>query len=155
MKHCSPASAVRPSVTFLGPVTLFGLERNCIGSGGFRFKSSRGMTQLVAGEICSQWNWPPGSGFLNNSEFLPTRRLARNALPLNYRALSASVADMPDCPRCGSSLEETALHAYYYCERVSPFWNNVEEWTACIDPKQLVLVDLGYVVENVDPPYQV
>ena len=28
------------------------------------------------------------------------------------------------------------------------------EWTARIDPKQLVLLDVGYVVDNVDPLYQ-
>ena len=61
------------------------------------------------------------------------------------------MADIPDCPRCGSVLEETTLHAFYYCERVHPFWSHVGEWTACIDPKQLLLLDVGYVVDNVDP----
>ena len=28
------------------------------------------------------------------------------------------------------------------------------EWTARIDPKQLVLFDVGYVVDNFDPPYR-
>ena len=27
------------------------------------------------------------------------------------------------------------------------------EWTACIEPKQLVLLDVGYVVDNVLPPF--
>ena len=58
-----------------------------------------------------------------------------------------------DCPRCGSGLEETALHAFNYCERVRSFWSHVGEWTARIDPKQLVLLDVGYVVDNIDPPY--
>ena len=31
-KHCSSASAERPFVTFLGPVTFHGLEKNYIGS---------------------------------------------------------------------------------------------------------------------------
>ena len=31
-KHCLSASAERPFVTFLGPVTFHGLEKNCIGS---------------------------------------------------------------------------------------------------------------------------
>ena len=34
-------------------------------------------------EACSHWNWAPGSGFLNNSEFSLTWRLVRNALALN------------------------------------------------------------------------
>ena len=41
---------------------------------------------------------------------------------------------MPDCPRCDSGLEETSLHAFYYCERVRPFWSHVED--------------------NVNPPFQ-
>ena len=55
---------------------------------------------------------------------------------------------MPDCPRCDSSLEETAEHAFYYCERIRLFWDHVEEWTARIEPKQLVLLDVVYVVNN-------
>ena len=61
---------------------------------------------------------------------------------------------MPDYPRCSSSLEETALHAFYYCERVGPFWSHVEEWTARISPRELVLLDVGYVLDNVDSPFQ-
>ena len=61
---------------------------------------------------------------------------------------------MPDCPRCGNELEETAEHAFYYCERVRPFWDHVGEWTARIEPKQLMLLDVGYVVDNVLPPFQ-
>ena len=105
-----------------------------------------------AEEIRSQWNWVPGSGFLNNSEFSLTWRLARNALALNDWAYRACLADMPDCARCGSGLEETALHAFYYCERVRPFWSHVEEWTARISPRELVPLDVGYVVDNVSPP---
>ena len=55
---------------------------------------------------------------------------------------------------CGSGLEETAEHAFYYCERVRPFWDYVGEWTARIEPRQLVLLDVGYVVDNVLPPFQ-
>ena len=105
-------------------------------------------------EIRSQWNWAPGSGFLNNSEFSLTWRLVRKALAFNDWAYRACLVDMPDCPRCGSSREETALHAFYYCERVRPFWSHVEEWTARISPRELVLLDVGYVLGNVDPPFQ-
>ena len=58
------------------------------------------------------------------------------------------MADMPDC------LEETSLHAFYYCERVGPFWSHVEEWTARISPRKLVLLDVRYVLDNFDPPFQ-
>ena len=104
-------------------------------------------------EIRSQWNWAPGSGYLNN-EFSLTWRLARNALALNDWAYRACITDMPDCPRCGSGLEEMASHAFYYCERVRPFWSHVEEWTARISPRQLALLEVGYVLDNVDPPFQ-
>ena len=56
---------------------------------------------------------------------------------------------MPDCARCGSGLEETAELAFYYCKRVC-----LGEWTAHIKPKQLVLLDVGYVVDNLFPPFQ-
>ena len=106
------------------------------------------------GEIRSLWNWAPGSSVLNNSEFSLTWRLARNALALNDWAYRACITDTPDCSRCDSGLEETASHAFYYCEQVHSFWSHVEEWTARISLKQLVLIDVGYVVNNVDPPYQ-
>ena len=108
----------------------------------------------TAEEIRSHWNWAPGSSFLNNSEFSLTRRLAWNALPLLGLNYKAGLADMPDCARCASGLEETAEHAFYYCQRVRPFWVHVEDWTARIEPKQLVLLDVGYVVDNVLPSFQ-
>ena len=49
--------------------------------------------------------------------------------------------------------EETALYALYSCKWVHPFGSHIGEWTARIDPKQLVLLDVGYVVDNVDPLY--
>ena len=107
-----------------------------------------------AEEIHSQWNWVPGLGFLNHSEFLLTWWLAQNVLALNNWTYRACIADMPDCPRCGSGLEETALHTFYYCEQVRLFWSHVEEWTARISPRELVLLDVGYVVDNVNPPFQ-
>ena len=106
----------------------------------------------TAEEVRSHWNWAQGSGF--NSEFSLTLWLAQNALPLLSLNFRAGVADMPDCARCSSGLEETAEHTFYYCERVRPFWDHVDEWTVHIEPKQLVLLDIGYVVDNVLPPLQ-
>ena len=106
-----------------------------------------------AEEIRSQWNWAPGSDFLNNSEFSLTWRLARNALALNDWAYRACLADMPDCTRC--AFPETALHAFYYCERVRQSWSHVEEWTARISPRELVPLDVDYVVDNVRPLFRV
>ena len=65
------------------------------------------------------------------------------------------MADMSNCPCCGGSLEETALHAFYYCEWIRPFWSHVEKWTARISSRKLVLLDVGYVMDNIDPPFQV
>ena len=64
------------------------------------------------------------------------------------------MADMPDYALCSSGLKETAEHAFYYCKRVRLFWDHVGEWTACIEPKLLELLDVGYVVDNVLPPFQ-
>ena len=65
------------------------------------------------------------------------------------------MADLFDCPRCNRELEETVVHAFYHCEQVRPFWSHVGDWTAQIDPKQLVLVEVGYVVDNVDLSWKV
>ena len=108
----------------------------------------------TAEEIRSHWNWGSGSSFLNNSEFSLTWRLGRNALLLLGLSFRAGLADMPDCARCGSGLEEMAEHTFYYCERVRPFWDHVGKWTARIEPKQLVLLDVGYIVDNVLSPFQ-
>ena len=64
--------------------------------------------------------WTPiGIGrFLNNSDFSLTGRLAGNALPLLGLNFRAGLADMLDCAYCCSGLEETAKHAFYFCERV-------------------------------------
>ena len=121
-----------------------------VGSASDPLSERRGWTTE---EIRSHWNWAPGSSFLNN-EFSLTWRLVRNALPLVGLNYKAGLADMPDCTRCASGLEETAEHAFYYCERVRPFWDHVGKWTARIEPKQLVLLDVGYVVDNILPPYR-
>ena len=51
--------------------------------------------------------------------------------------------------RCG--LEEMTNHTLYYCEQVCMFWDYIGEVTACINPKQLLLLDVGYAVDNVSP----
>ena len=104
-------------------------------------------------EVRSYWNWAPGSGFLKNSDFRLTWQLAQNTLPLLALNFRVGLADIPDCARSGSGLEETVEHAFY-CERVRPFWDHVGEWAARIEPKQLELFDVGYVVDNVLPAFQ-
>ena len=70
---------------------------------------------------------------------------------MNYKA---GLADMRYCPCCASGLEVTAEQAFFHCERVRPFWDHVGEWTARIEPKQLVLLDVGYVVDYALPLFQ-
>ena len=61
---------------------------------------------------------------------------------------------MPDCDHCGSGFEKTTENTFYYCNRVHPFWNHIGEWTASIELKQLMLLEVGYVVDNVLPQFQ-
>ena len=60
-------------------------------------------------EVSSQWDWAPGSGFLNNSKFSLTWWLAQNMLPLADWAFKAALGDIPDCLRCRSGPEEARL----------------------------------------------
>ena len=122
-----------------------------VGSASDPLSVRRGLT---VEEIRSHWNWAPGSSFLNNSEFSLTWCLVRNALPLVGLNYKAGLPDMSDCPLCASGLEETAEYAFHYCEWVRPFWDHVGEWTARIEPKQLALLDVGYVVDNILLPFQ-
>ena len=101
-------------------------------------------------EVYSHWNWVPGLGFLNNSEFSLTWQLAWNTLPLFGLNYKASLANMPNCPHCGSGLEEMAEHAFYNCERVHPFWNLM----ARIEAKQLVLFNVDYIADHILPQFQ-
>ena len=68
------------------------------------------------------------------------------------------------CPRrLGFQDRQTGLYllrhwsrrnAFFYCVRVRLLWSQVREWTEGTDPKQLVLLDVGYVVDNIDPPWK-
>lgn len=60
---------------------------------------------------------------------------------------------MPDYHRIDLSLKETAVHAFYHCLPVNPFWDHVSELTARIDPEHIVPICLKYACENVSPPY--
>ena len=63
------------------------------------------------------------------------------------------LADIHDRPHYSSGLEEMGIHTYYY-EQVCPFWSHIRELTAGIKPQQLVLLDVGFIIDNNDPPYQ-
>ena len=61
---------------------------------------------------------------------------------------------MPDCPNCSNGLEKNGF-ARFLLLQVGPFvLESCREWTARINPKQLEHLDIGYIVDNVDPPYK-
>ena len=60
---------------------------------------------------------------------------------------------MSDFPHRSSGLGEMAEYACYNCERVRPFCDQVREWIARIESKQIVLLDVGYVVDVVLPQF--
>ena len=130
------------------------LGRALTGDAVWRLKASRTFPCLKSDPKAEGRRRPLGETLFVRECRTALRNLVRNALPLVGLNYKAGLADMPDCAGCGSGLEETAEHAFYYCERVRPFWDHVGEWTARIEPKQLVLLDVGYVVDNVLPPYQ-
>ena len=89
------------------------------------------------------------------------RRFAPNGIVLQVRALLSSdwtfkvgLANVPDCSCRCSGLEEMAVHSFYSCEWVCPFWSHVGEWATHIDPKHFVLLGVSSVVDNVDPPWR-
>ena len=86
---------------------------------GFASDPLRERHGWTAEEVSSHWNWVPGLNFFNNPEFSLTWCLGRNSLPLLSLNYKAGLADMPDCGRCDSSLEETAEHAFYYCSGIT------------------------------------
>ena len=109
---------------------------------------------LTEGESLSLWSWAPGADYLDNSEFSLTWRLMRNGLPLNDVLFKMGLADMPDCNRCNSGLEETAQHAFFHCSKVRPFWEYVNEVTARLFPdRPRTPLDVAYVCDNVPPPW--
>ena len=110
--------------------------------------------ERLGGSLEEIRNWEQGSSFLNNSEFSLTWWLTRNALPLCDWAFKMGLEVMSDCLCCDRGVKETALHAFYYCEQINQFWSHIREWTARIDFKQFLLLNVGYVVDNGVPPWK-
>ena len=54
-------------------------------------------------------------------------------------------------PCRGREIKEMEKYAFYYCRGIRLFWDHVREVTARINPKQLVLLDVGYVVDSFNP----
>ena len=118
-------------------------------SGGLRFGSSGEVAQRVAG-----------------GDSLPMELGARLELLEQLRVLTYLVA-RPECvgPQRLGLQSVLGRHAWLpplqQCSRRNSFahlqlWAGmaVLEWRACISPKQLVLLDVGYVIDNVVPPYK-
>ena len=122
-----------------------------VGSASDPLSEQRGWT---VEQVCSHGNWAPGLGGLNNSEFSLTWQLAWKMLPLLGLNFKSSLANISNCPCCSSGLEETTKHTFYCCEQVRPFWDHVREWTAHTEPKQCVLLDIGYIEDNILLPFQ-
>ena len=80
--------------------------------------------------------------------------LQRDALPLSDWAFKARLADLPDCFCWCRGVEETVEYTFYNSERVRRFWSHVGKWTARIDPKKLVLLDIGYIKNSVEASWK-
>ena len=76
-QHRLSANAVRFFVTFPGPVTVNSPRKNCIGNWWWAPLRTRERHGWTTEKVRSYWNWVPGSGFLNNSEFSLNWQLAR------------------------------------------------------------------------------
>ena len=121
-----------------------------VGSASDPLSERRGWT---AEEIRSHWNWAPGSSFLNNSEFSLTWRLARNALPLRDLNYKAGLADILIALAAAVAWKKRLSTPSTTASESGRFWDHVREWTARIEPKKLLLLDVGYIVDNVLPPF--
>ena len=108
---------------------------------------------LLPETIRSQWKWTPGTSYLNKTELSLTWLLAQNSFPFASWDLKAGLADMPDSPRCSRGLKETDDHVFYLCDQVRLIWDYVGEVTGYIDPKQFVVLEVGYVMDNFDLPW--
>ena len=126
---------LRLFVSSLIPVTFHGLERSC----GCRIGSNR---KAMAG----RWRRFPSNwiGHLSRASWTSLSSSSpSDSLWLSFPFLTwTSMWVWQICQK------ETAFHAFYYCERINPFWSHIV-------PKQLILLDVDYAVDNVLPPCSV
>ena len=87
-----------------------------------RFRSTRGSARLV-----DEGGWLALELGARFGLLCSPAGLYRTHYPFSVWITKWSLADMPDCPCCGSGLEETAEHAFYYSKLVRPIWNHIEE----------------------------
>ena len=117
-------------------------------SGRFRLGSSGGVAQLVDGRDSLPIELGARFKLLEQFRVLAHMATCPDVLAFNDWAFRACLIDMLDCPHCDSGLEKTALHAFYNCEQVWPFWSHIEEWTARIIPKQCTMLTLRIRVRS-------
>ena len=118
-----------------------------VGSASDPLSERRGWT---AEEIRSHWNWAPGSSFVNNSEFSLTYGMrypfpawaTKRAWQTCLFALAAAVGWKKGLSTPSTTASESAR-----------FGITSGSGTARIEPKKLVLLEVGYVVDNVLPPF--
>ena len=129
-------------------------ERTVSGvSGGFRFWSSQRAARLDGGGYPLSLELGARIELLDQLWVLAHLATCSECVIPSRLELQSGPGRHARLPSLRQGLEETAEHAFSYCERVRPFWDHVGEWTARIEPKQLVLLDVGYVVDNVLPPF--
>ena len=90
-------------------------------SGGFRFRPSKRAARLDGGGD------PLPLELGARIELLEQLWVLTHLATCTERVASsrAGLADMPDCYRCSSGLNETAEHTFYHYERVRLFWDHV------------------------------
>ena len=97
-------------------------------------------------EIRSHWNWAPGSSFLNNSEFSAhLATCAKCVTPCRLELQSGAWQTCPIALAAAVAWKKRLSTPSTTASEFARFWDHVGEWTARIEPKQLVLLDVGYV----------
>ena len=104
-------------------------------------------------EIRSHKNWAPGTSVLNNSEFLLTWRLARDIGPQRLGLQSVHIRQTWVSP-LRQWFRRNGFALLLLLRAGSPVLESRQGVDGSHRPKQLVLLDVGYVVDNVDSLYQ-
>ena len=98
-------------------------------------------------EIHSLWSWAPGRGYLDNSEFSLTWKIAHNVCELRDKDArwNKTVKDL--CVRCQRE-KESVEHAFFRCDDVRLLWCYVEQLIDRIVPDARIKIDVAYAVDN-------
>ena len=102
-------------------------------------------------EIYCHWSWAPGAGYLDNSEFSLTWRVARNLCPLRDRDAKVDKEISDRCVRCLTE-KESVEHAFFRCDNVRLLWRYVDQLIDRMAPDARIGIDVAYAIDNVMPP---